>query len=174
LQSYQIANDQLQLLKNVAGKLNTPIAELERKIDALLAHQKELEKRVKSMLQRQAAETARGLVAQANHFSSVPAIVVNLGTGDGDYLQTVAEALKNQFKGVVVLGSHADGNVALLAAVASEFTAKIQAGKIIQSIAPLVGGKGGGRPDSARGGGKDALKLDEALNRARDLIKAAA
>ena len=174
LQSYQIANEQLQLLKNVSGKLNTPITELERKIDALLAHQKELEKRVKSMLQQQAAETARGLVAQANHFSSVPAIVVNLGAGDGDYLQTVAEALKNQFKGVVVLGSHTDGNVALLAAVSAEFTAKIQAGKIIQTIAPVVGGKGGGRPDSARGGGKDASKLDEALNRARDLIKAAA
>jgi alanyl-tRNA synthetase len=125
------------------------------------------------MQQEQAAETARGLVAQANHLGSMPAIVVNLGGGDGDYLQTVGEALKSQFKGVVVLGSHADGNVALLATVSPQLTARIQAGKIIQSIAPVIGGKGGGRPDSARGGGKDASKLDEALNRARDLITAA-
>ena len=48
--------------------------------------------------------------------------------------------------------------------------AKVQAGRIIQAVAPIVGGKGGGRPDNARGGGKDASKLDEALARARSLL----
>jgi alanyl-tRNA synthetase len=57
--------------------------------------------------------------------------------------------------------------VALIAAVTPDFTSKVQAGKIIQTIAPIVGGKGGGRPDNARGGGKDASKLDEALAKAR-------
>jgi alanyl-tRNA synthetase len=172
LQSYQIANDQLQLLKSISAKLNAPVAELDKKIDALLTHQKELEKRVKSMQQQQAAGTARSLMAQASNFGSVPGIVANLGAGDGDYLQAFAEALKGQFKGAVVLGSHADGNVVLLATVSPEFSSKVQAGKIIQTIAPIVGGKGGGRPDSARGGGKDVSKLDEALDRARDLLRA--
>jgi len=96
-----------------------------------------------------------------------------LGSGDGDYLQAIADALKGQFKGVVVLGSSADGAVALLATVSPELTSKVQAGKIIQAIAPIVGGKGGGRPDNARGGGKVVSKLDEALSRARELLKAA-
>ena len=58
----------------------------------------------------------------------------------------------------------------LIASVSADFTAKIQAGKIIQQIAPIVGGKGGGKPDNARGGGRDATKLDEALAKARSLI----
>jgi alanyl-tRNA synthetase len=71
---------------------------------------------------------------------------------------------------VVVLGGAANNAVALVATVAPELTKKFQAGKIIQAIAPIVGGKGGGRPDNARGGGKDASKLDEALAKAKSLL----
>jgi len=69
-----------------------------------------------------------------------------------------------------VLGAAANGAVALVAAVSPDFKAKVQAGKIIQQIAPIVGGKGGGKPDNARGGGKDAGKLDEALAKAKTLL----
>jgi len=97
-------------------------------------------------------------------------LIANLGEAEGEALQAVADALKNQFKGVIVLGGHSGGAVALIAAVTPDFTARVQAGKIIQQIAPLVGGKGGGKPDNARGGGKDASKLDEALAKARSLL----
>jgi alanyl-tRNA synthetase len=98
------------------------------------------------------------------------AIVENLGAADGDFLQSIADALKGHFKGVVVLGGTANSAVALVATVAPELTKKIQAGKLIQAIAPIVGGKGGGRPDNARGGGKDVGKLDEALAKAKSLL----
>ena len=62
------------------------------------------------------------------------------------------------------------GSVALIATVSPDFQSKVQAGKIISAIAPIVGGKGGGKPDFARGGGKDAAKLDAALAEARSLI----
>ena len=90
----------------------------------------------------------------------------------GDTLQSIADALKGSFEGVIVLGSVApvSGAVALLAAVSPGYTAKVQAGKIIQAIAPIVGGKGGGKPDNARGGGKDASKLDEALAKVKSLL----
>jgi alanyl-tRNA synthetase len=58
----------------------------------------------------------------------------------------------------------------LVASVSADLTGKFQAGKIIQAIAPIVGGKGGGKPDNARGGGKDATKLDEALAKAKSLL----
>ena len=71
---------------------------------------------------------------------------------------------------MILLGGVANGAVALLASVSPEFTAKIQAGKLVQQIAPLVGGKGGGKPDNARGGGKDVSRLGEALAKARSLL----
>ena len=89
---------------------------------------------------------------------------------DGDALQAVVDALKGQFQGVIVLAGSDPGAVALVAAVTPDFTSRIQAGKLIQQIAPIVGGKGGGRPDNARGGGKDPSKIDEALAQARALI----
>jgi alanyl-tRNA synthetase len=170
LEAYKRANEELQLIKSVSGKLSSPVAEIEKKIEALLAHQKELEKQLGSMQQKQAAETARSLVAKARTLGPAPAIVENLGAGDGDFLQTIADALKVQFKGVVVLGGVAGGAVSLVATVSPEHTKQIQAGKIIQTIAPIVGGKGGGKPENARGGGKETSKLDEALAKARELI----
>jgi alanyl-tRNA synthetase len=80
------------------------------------------------------------------------------------------DAVKGRFKGVIVVGGVANDSVTLIANVSSEFTAKVQAGKIIQAIAPIVGGKGGGKPDNARGGGKDAGKLDEALAKVKSLL----
>jgi alanyl-tRNA synthetase len=60
-----------------------------------------------------------------------------------------------------------------VASVSSAFTGRVQAGKIIQQIAPLVGGKGGGKPDNARGGGKEVARLGVALAKAMELIGAA-
>jgi alanyl-tRNA synthetase/REP element-mobilizing transposase RayT len=170
LEAYKRANDELHLIKNLAGKVNSPVHELDKKIESLLAHQKELEKQLKSAQQREAAGRAKDLLARADLEIGVPAIIANLGDAEGDMLQAVVDSLKSQFKGVVVLGGAANGNVSLVANVSAEFTAKIQAGKIIQTIAPIVGGKGGGKPDNARGGGKDAAKLDEALAKAKSLL----
>ncbi|MDB6108514.1 MAG: alaS, partial [Pedosphaera sp.] len=170
LEAYRKGTDEVQLIKSIAGKLNSPVGELEKKVDALLAHQKELEKQLKATQQKEAVNTAKGLITRASTVNGVPAIVENLGAADGDTLQAIADALKGQFKGVVVLGGVSNGAVALIASVSPDFTAKVQAGKIIQTIAPIVGGKGGGKPDNARGGGKDAGKLEEALAKARTLL----
>src|SRR5438309_11613827 len=146
------------------------IHDIDKKIDALLAHQKVLEKKVQIALQRNASNAASELLGRAQTVNGIPLITHNLGDADGDFLQAIADALKGRFKGVVVLGGAANNAVALVATVSPEFTGKLQAGKIIQQIAPMVGGKGGGKPDNARGGGKDASKLDEALAKVAALI----
>ena len=174
LEAYRRANEELQLIRTLSGKVNSPVGELEKKIEAMLAQQKELEKQLKALQQKEASDLARSLGAKAQGLGVTRAIIENLGAGDGDFLQSVADALKGQFKGVVVLGSSANGAVALVATVSPELTKQFQAGKIIQAIAPIVGGKGGGRPDNARGGGKEVAKLDEALSKARSLVAGAA
>jgi len=170
LQAYQKTKHDAELIGSVAGKVNSPVAELEKKIDALLTQQKELEKSLRAAKQKEAAGDAKTLLAKAETINGIPAIITNVPNADGDTLQTIADALKSQFKGVIVLGGAANGAVTLIAAVSPDFTAKVQAGKIIQAIAPIVGGKGGGKPDNARGGGKDTAKLDEALAKAKSLL----
>ena len=170
LEAYRKATDEIALIKSLAGKVNSPIHELDKKIDALLAHQKALEKEVQIALQRNASNAASELLGHAQTVNGVPIITHNLGDADGNFLQAIADALKGRFKGVVVLGGGDSGAVSLVATVSPDFTSKVQAGKIIQQIAPIVGGKGGGKPDNARGGGKDSSKLDEALAKAKTLL----
>jgi alanyl-tRNA synthetase/REP element-mobilizing transposase RayT len=171
LRAYDKTREDAALISSVAGKVNSPVGELEKRVESLLAQQKDLEKQLKSAQQKQAAELARALAAKANTLGSTPAIIENLGAMDADFLQSVADALKGRFKGVVVLGGSANNAVALVASVSSDFTKKLQAGKIMQAIAPLVGGRGGGKPDNARGGGKDVSKLDDALKKAGEMLK---
>ena len=170
LEAYRKANDEVHLIKTLAGKVNSPVHELDKKIESLLAHQKELEKRLKTAQQREASNAASLLLEEVKIINGIPAIIHNLGAAGGDFFQAIADSLKGRFKGVIILGGVAANAVALLAAVSPEFVKNVQAGKIIQQIAPIVGGKGGGKPDNARGGGKDAGKLDEALAKAKSLL----
>jgi len=96
--------------------------------------------------------------------------VAKLADADGKLLQAVADALKPKFSGPIFLVGAKDESVALVASIPKEMTSKFQANKIIQQIAPIVGGKGGGRPENAQGGGTDAAEIDEALSKARELL----
>jgi alanyl-tRNA synthetase len=89
---------------------------------------------------------------------------------DAKLLQAVADALKSKFDGPIVLAGTKDGNVAIVAIVPKQLTSQFQANKIIQQIAPIVGGKGGGRPESAQGAGKDISKVGQALDEARRIL----
>ena len=169
LRAYDKTKEDEALIATVARHVDSPVGELEKKVESLLAQKKELEKQLKAVQQKQAAELGRSLAAKAQTLA-VPAVIENLGAVDGEFIQAVADSMKGQFKGVVVLGGSANSAASLVATVSADFTSKHQAGKIIQAIAPIVGGKGGGRPDNARGGGKDAAKLDEALTKAKQLL----
>jgi len=167
MEAYHAAKADADLLKLLAGKVSAQgAADLEKKIEALLDHQKALEKALKAAQQREASGRAKELIATAQEH----VIIANLGDVDADYAMALNDALKGQFGGIVILAATGGGNVTLMANVGKEHQAKVQAGKIIQTIAPIVGGKGGGKPDFARGGGKEVSKVDAALAEARKLI----
>ncbi len=169
LEAWRRAGEEVAMLKTVAGRLATPVPDLDKKIENLLSHQRELEKQLKAMQQKEAAGAARVLLAKARTVNGIPVLIERFDA-DGDTLQGMVNELKSLFRGVILLGGASHGAVALVASVAPDFTAKVQAGKLIQQIAPVVGGKGGGKPDNARGGGKDATRLDEALAKATSLL----
>jgi alanyl-tRNA synthetase len=86
-------------------------------------------------------------------------------------LRGVSDSLRDRLgSGVVVLASEVDGRVALVVSVSKDLTSRVQAGRLVKTLAPIVGGGGGGRPDFAEAGGKDASKIDELLNQAPEAL----
>ena len=158
-------------LQGVASRLGAPLAEVEKKLEATLARQKELEKELSALRQKAAAGLAKELLAKATK-GEVPSIVEEIPGADGNELQFVADALKSFFDGVILLAGVSEGAVSLVAVTCKAHQATLPAGKLIGVVAPLVGGKGGGKPDGARGGGRDASGLQAALAKAKEQIAA--
>jgi alanyl-tRNA synthetase len=166
----------IEPLSAIETKADT--AEMLRQIDSRASHLQKVEtdvrewekktiKATEAELRSRASQIANQLVASHAGRNFCVAEVAN---ADAKLLQAVADALKPKFNGPIFLASGREGSVALIAAVPKERTAKFQANKLIQQIAPIVGGKGGGRPESAQGAGKDPSKVAEALARARQLL----
>jgi len=89
-------------------------------------------------------------------------------------LRGLADSLRDRLKrGVVVIAADNDGKVHLLVAVTKDLTDRVKAGQLVKDLAPLIGGKGGGRPDFAEAGGSDASGVDALLARARALVNEA-
>jgi alanyl-tRNA synthetase len=171
LEARTAARSDSKRLQAVASRLGAPLAEVEKKLEATLARQKELEKELGALRQKAAAGLAKDLLAKAST-GTVPSIVEEIPGADGNELQSIADALKASFDGVVFLAGVSDGAVSLVAATGKAHQAALPAGKLIGAVAPLVGGKGGGKPDGARGGGRDASGLQSALTKAKELIAA--
>ncbi|MCO5044938.1 MAG: alanine--tRNA ligase [Kiritimatiellae bacterium] len=172
LAGWQTVVEDLHRLKHAATTLNCAPSEVEKRLEALLAHQKALEKELKSLHLKQAGERASALLSQAETRGGRPTLLLNVGQADAETVGAIAEHLKARFEGVIVIGGASEGAVTLMAIVPPAFAKQLQAGKIIQTIAPIVAGKGGGKPEFARGGGKDAARLDEALAAAAKLLDA--
>jgi alanyl-tRNA synthetase len=151
-------------------------AEALKQIDARAAHldkldvdvrewEKKTTKTAEAQLQSRAATIANELAASHKNFC-----VAEVPDADAKLLGAVADALKSKFNGPIFLAGAANGRVALIAVVPKELTSKFQANKIIQEVAPIVGGKGGGRPENAQGGGNDPTKVGKALAAANKLL----
>jgi alanyl-tRNA synthetase len=151
-------------LRESAGLLKIPPLELPRRLAVLLEDQKRLEKQLAQLEGKLARSQAQDLVAAAKPVAGVPVLAARLDGLDPDGLRSVVDTLRDRLpSGVIVLGAATDGKVSLVAAVSKDLMKRFPAGRLVQEVARMVGGGGGGRPDLAQAGGKDASKLDEAL-----------
>ena len=88
-------------------------------------------------------------------------------------LRGISDSLRDRLgSGVVVLASETDGKVALVVSVTKDLTSRLQAGRLVKELAPIVGGGGGGRPDFAEAGGKDPAKINDLLEKAPEVVRA--
>ncbi|HEV3345910.1 MAG TPA: alanine--tRNA ligase [Methylomirabilota bacterium] len=151
-------------LRESAGLLKIPPLELPRRLAALLEDQKRLEKQLAQLESKLARGQAQDLVTSARQVAGVPVLAARLDGLDPDGLRSVMDTLRDRLpSGVIVLGSAVDGKVSLVAAVSKDLMKRFPAGRLVQEVAKVVGGGGGGRPDLAQAGGKDPSKLDDAL-----------
>ncbi len=152
-------------LAAVNARLNSGTHDVAQKLDALLAHQKELEKKLKAFESKAAAALADELAAQAVTRDGLKFVTGVVSVDGNESLRSLgSQVLAKLGEGVVTLGA-ALGDKAALVAFCSPAAIKAghQAGKIIAEVSSKIGGKGGGKPDFAMGGGKDVAKLAEVL-----------
>ncbi|MFZ4115194.1 MAG: alanine--tRNA ligase [Chthoniobacterales bacterium] len=170
LAAYELVTQEASTLRTLATTLRAPLHEVEKKVEISLGKISSLEKEVESLHQEIAEGIATSLLQQSITLGTIPTIIATLPAADATRLQAVSTALQKNFEGVLLLAGTNGKTVSLMATVSPNFRKKIAAGKLIQAIAPLIGGKGGGTPEAARGGGTAVEELPKALNHAKEYI----
>jgi alanyl-tRNA synthetase len=161
----------LATLRTAAGLLNASedqiIPVLERQIDQARTMEKQLE----ALKRKAAGSQAQGLLDDIREVKGVRVLAKQVSGFDREALRQLVDSLRQKLgSGVIVLGAVEDGKVALITAVTKDLIPKLHAGKIVQEIAKLVGGSGGGRPDLAEAGGKDTSGLEKAIDQVYPLL----
>jgi alanyl-tRNA synthetase len=152
------------LLARAAGLLRTPVAELPERIAQVQDQIKALEKDLDQARAKLAASAGSDLADKAADVKGVKVVAAGLGDVDPKALRGMVDSLKDKLKSaVVLLAAGGEGKISLAAGVTSDLTGKIKAGDLLGFVAGQVGGKGGGRPDMAMGGGTDAKALPAAI-----------
>ncbi|UVK97499.1 alanine--tRNA ligase [Pseudomonas sp. B21-048] len=151
-------------LKEAANLVKGSRDNLIDKLSAVLERNRLLEKQLEQLQAKAASAAGDDLSASALDVKGVKVLAVRLDGQDGKALLALVDQLKNKLgRAVILLGSVHEEKVVLVAGVTKDLTGQLKAGDLMKQAAAAVGGKGGGRPDMAQGGGTDAGALDAAL-----------
>ncbi|WP_281850071.1 alanine--tRNA ligase [Pseudomonas helleri] len=151
-------------LKEVASLVKGSRDNLVDKLSAVLERNRQLEKQLEQLQAKAASAAGDDLSSSAVDVKGVNVLAARLDGQDGKALLALVDQLKNKLgRAVILLGSVHEDKVVLVAGVTKDLTGQLKAGDLMKQAAAAVGGKGGGRPDMAQGGGVDAAALDAAL-----------
>ena len=170
LKHFQAQEEQL---KTVCGIVKATPDNMVKRIETLVAEQKELSKELEKLKAKMAGGAVSEILNGKKEINGVNAVLAEVKEADGNALRTMGDQLKEKLgSGVIVLGSGKDGKVSLVVMATDDVVKKgVHAGNIIKAAAAVCGGGGGGRPNMAQAGGKDASKIGEALVKAEEVIK---
>ena len=151
-------------LKEAASLVKGNRDNLLDKLSAVLERNRQLEKQLEQLQAKAASAAGDDLSSSAVEVKGVKVLATRLDGQDGKALLALVDQLKNKLgRAVILLGGVHDDKVVLVAGVTKDLTGQLKAGDLMKQAAAAVGGKGGGRPDMAQGGGVDASALDAAL-----------
>lgn len=171
--AYEAVKEEEALLNDAAALLKANSKDIVTKVHALQADYKELQRENEALSQKIANAQAGAIVDAAQTFGDVTVLSTKVEAKDNNQLRQMMDDLKGKIpKAVIVLGAVDGDKVMLCAGVTKDLVGgNYHAGNIVKMVAEACGGKGGGRPDMAMAGAKEASKLDEALLSVYDYVK---
>ncbi len=165
-------------LEGVVAALTThsdtasPAAALKQELEKKDAEIKRLARELDQARMKSASSSTANISEKVKEVRGVKVLTHRVDNLERAQMRALVDQLRDKLgSAVVVLGSASKGNVSLIVGVTKDLTSRIQAGKVIGPVAQKVGGKGGGRPDLAEAGGKDAAALDSALSEAYSIVE---
>ncbi len=170
--SLETMNRSQELLFQAAAALKTKPGELREKAESLMGEMKDLRQTIEKLKAREFLNQADQFLLSAKDVKGIKVVTMSRKDTSADDLRKMGDFLRDKEPAVVaLLAAVNDGKITFLATCGKEAVQKgVKAGDIIKAIAPICGGKGGGKPDSAMGGGSDLLKLDDALAALDDFV----
>jgi alanyl-tRNA synthetase len=165
-------DERVQTLQQVAATLKTSPEELLHKAEQSMKEMKELRQNLEGMQSRLLAGDAERFLFAAKKVEGLNIVTATLQSMDGGALRKMGDLLREKDESVVAVLSTVDGDKITFSAACGKkaVAAGIKAGDLIKMVTKVTGGSGGGKPDSAMGGGSDLLKLDDALATVDDFV----
>src|SRR5438093_3565615 len=159
-------------LTRAAAALRVPPARVPESVGQLIESRERLEKELATLQRSGVDSVAATLLAKAELVGNAKLVAADVGDGDVNQLRALSDRIRETIgSGVVVLGARRNGTAALVVNVTKDLSSQVNADALVKELAPIVGGRGGGRPESATGGGKDPSRLAEMLETARETVR---
>ena len=173
VKAYELAADMSDALDQITATIKCTVDEAPGRVAGLMARIKELEKENAQLKQKAMVAEADELVKSAPEVDGVKILAQKVEVGDVDSLKNLAHSLRSKMEtGVCVIGSEINGKAMLVVTITDDLVEKgVKSGAIINPVARIVGGGGGGHPRFAQAGGKNPEKMDEAIAAALDIVK---
>jgi alanyl-tRNA synthetase len=166
-----VINDTEQRVLSIASLVKGSKENVTIKVQTILDNNRQLEKELAQLKAKLASAAGSDLAGQAEDINGVTVLAVALEGIDGKSLRDTLDQLKNKLGSAVILLATAEGDkVSLVAGVTKDLTGDYKAGDLMRTVAAIVGGKGGGRPDMAQGGGTKPAAIPEALAAAKSWV----
>ena len=170
LHALAMVQEHVRLIVELSDALKSTPEQLITKMHQTLNDLKSTDKALQQAKSKLALAASDEILAQAKEINGVKVIIAHVPEVETKLLRELADKLRDQSQGIVLLGSTFDEKATLVTAIEKSLTAKVKAGDLVNIAAAIVGGKGGGRPDSATAGGQDASKINEALEAANTWV----
>ena len=161
--------------KKITDMLQTTESQLESKISDILAELDKTRKQTQNLEQKIAIQSAQSLIEDEKHVEDIRVISEVIAADSTELLRSTSDWLRDKIhSGVIGLGATVNGNPMIIITVSDDVIKKgVSAAELIKTVSKMIGGGGGGRPNSAQAGGKDNSKLEEAVKTIPNLISAA-